>query len=58
MAYDPKTDAVLDSLNDFTEEDFARLALACLDQAGVSVKDQDSDRERVEVLLDLGELTT
>ena len=42
MDYDTKTDAVLDTLSDFTEEDFVRLALACLDQAGLSVRDQEA----------------
>lgn len=36
--YDPKTDSIiLDYCDGFDEVDFARLALACLDQAGVSL---------------------
>jgi hypothetical protein len=53
MDYDAKTDAVLKTLSDFTAEDFARLAIACLDQAGLSVRDQEQITERVEVLLDM-----
>ena len=37
--YDPKTDAALDRVCEqpMTREDFGRLALACLDQAGMSM---------------------
>jgi len=37
--YDAKTDAALNALPDFENEDFVRLALACLDQAGISLHD-------------------
>jgi hypothetical protein len=40
--YDVRTDALLDRLgNDLTEQDFADLALACADQAGCSLNEQN-----------------
>lgn len=47
--YSPRVDALLDRLGtDVTEQDFAALALACLDQAGVPVETQQRITELVE----------
>ena len=47
--YSPRVDALLDRLGtDLTEQDFAALALACLDQAGIPVDTQRRVTELVE----------
>lgn len=47
-AYSPKVDALLAHARDFTAEDYRTLALAALDQAGVSAHTQ----RRVTVLVE------
>jgi len=47
--YSPRVDALLGRLgSDLTEQDFAALALACLDQAGIPVETQRRITELVE----------
>lgn len=56
IVYDPKTDAIVFGFNatvDFTEADWARLALAALDQAGLTQVRQRHVREIVEEQLNL-----
>jgi hypothetical protein len=54
VQYDPKTDAVVygDVTKDFTKEDWVRLALACLDQAGIHDFDQAYIGADIEKALD------
>lgn len=41
LGYDPRTDAILDQISgELTQADFARLALACCDQAGLAAANQ------------------
>lgn len=53
--YPPKVEKALDSLSDsFESSDFLGLALACLDQAGLSVRTQMSVAKLVDSEMPLG----
>lgn len=51
--YTPRVDAILDTLSDFSEHDFAQLALACIDQDGESLAVQSRVRAMLVTLLDV-----
>ena len=57
MSYDPKTDAILDTCHDMSKADFARLALACLDQAGLTSYWQNEVLKIVSTVVDFREQT-
>jgi hypothetical protein len=53
MSYDPKTDAIITRCGDMSKADFARLALACLDQAGLTSYWQNEVHKIVSNVVDL-----